>query len=182
MKQIWLFLAMMSLLAGIYGCAEKCDPANTVVIGEQYLSVKYEKLDGTNYLEVWNPLNVTVFVDSTGGKNPAASKYLAPNYTDKIFGKFYYTSSYIDPASKETKWNLLLGRTFTYDYHIKKDTVGEDIFRVKFTLKGDECNYIWKELRYYHAENVKINQTPKFTELTDFVGNEKAEIVIKKDQ
>lgn len=183
MKKQFIFLPffVVAFLMLHTACTPKCDTSLKVTLGKPYFTVQYINGNGVNLLkDAWNPANISVYVDTTGGKNTAASKPITPGYkADKTaFGPFEYTDSYINPASQEPEWNKVLGREITYDYHIRKDTAGTDILRVKYTVMANECAHIWKAVDYYRAKNVLPNVKPKFDTLFDYHNNDHADIIV----
>jgi hypothetical protein len=169
MKNLKIFLFALGLtgLFAFYGCAE-CDLSKNDSIGDQFFTVTYLDPTGTNYLEsVYNLSNVVVWVDTTGGENPSL-ELISPGYADGKFGPFNYSERFIDPRTDLPNLFQLLGRMHRFNYHMKKDTFGTDVFTVEFRLDADECNQYWSLIKYYRNG----------VELTEYAGNQFADIVI----
>ena len=180
MKQLSfvLLISCLSFAVILSSCGKKCDPSKNVKIGEQYFTVKYLSPTGINYLTDtagWDLNNVAVNFDKSGGKNPEFQPMI-PGHAQGVFGPFNYIKQggFLDSISQEPVIERLLAKTIKFNYHIKKDTLGEDVFQVEFQLNASECNYYWKVLNIYRK---KAGAT-KFEIIPDVTGKEKAEITI----
>lgn len=172
-KAVIFFLIGVSALF-VSGC-EKCDPNIGVKVGEQFFTITYLDQAGGNYLTngAWDLSLVEVQVDTSGGKAPGAFVPLPQTFTDGKLGPFSYTSNFIQPIDKKPNLNRLLSKTYKYDYHIRKGSINNtEVIRVEFRLTADDCNLKWSSLKFY--KKVGVTQ---FEEITEFSGNEKAEIV-----
>jgi hypothetical protein len=152
-----LFLATVTTALGLVyfsACTSTCEPDRNPDLGNEAFTVTYQNAAGTNYFSLYNPAGIVVFLDSTGGADPTPEyKRINPGYANGKFGPFEFTDSFLDLASNEINLPLLFGRTFTYDYYIKKDTYGVDTLSVSFLLGVNECNYYWEYIRYSRNGN-----------------------------
>ncbi|GAB4411063.1 MAG: hypothetical protein OHK0039_15870 [Bacteroidia bacterium] len=143
-----LLIAALLLLAA---CAEPCDDSLNPRLGEEFFTVQYNNTGGANYLDgTYNPNGIVVFVDESGGTDPNPRyELLSPGYSNGKFGPFSFTENFYNAATDEVNVELLIGKTFRYDYYIKKDTYGVDTFTVAFLLDANTCNYYWRSIQYY---------------------------------
>ena len=170
------FLLIGTMIAGFSGCGTKCDPNAGVKIGEQFFTVTYLDPAGGNYLTngAWDLNQVIVRVDTTGGKSANGFTTLPQTFVDSKFGPFFYTKNFLSPTDNQPNLNLLLAKTFKYDYYIRKGALNqEDVIRVEFRLTANDCNLEWNTLRYYKRNNA----TNLFEAITELEGNQKPELV-----
>ncbi|MEM7372178.1 MAG: hypothetical protein AAF587_26405 [Bacteroidota bacterium] len=162
-----LFLVLASF--SLHSCIKPCNPSNNAEVGDEFFTVTYQNPSGTNYLEIYNPSGIVVFLDSTGGES-ASPKFelISPGFADGKFGPFFFTEKFVDLASNEINLPLLFQRPLRFDYYIKKDTYGQDTLSVEFLLNVDECNYDWSYINYF------LNGAP----LPQYDGQTSADIVI----
>ena len=147
MNRILIFFALIASMVAFQACSQCPESSNTV--GDEFFTVEYRTPGGVNYLDsIYDHSNIVVFVDTTGGVNPTY-RLISPGYTNGKFGPFYYAKNFVDPTTNQPKIYQLIGRTYKYNYHIKKDTFGEDVFTVEFRYHGDECSTYWEILRLY---------------------------------
>lgn len=139
----------LTLFVWMSACNAPCDPALNAVVGEEFFTVEYLDNSGTNYLDIYNPDGVVVFLDTTGGASASPRfELISPGYENGTFGPFQFTDKFTVQQTNEINLPLLFGKPFTYDYFIKKDTYGQDTITVSFLLEADECNYDWTYIRY----------------------------------
>ncbi|MEM7657515.1 MAG: hypothetical protein AAF399_15380 [Bacteroidota bacterium] len=130
-------------------CNKPCDPNLNAVVGEEFFTVEYQDATGTNYLDIYNPDGVVVFLDTTGGTSATPRfELITPGFENGKFGPFEFTEKFTVQQTNEINLPLLFGKPFQYDYFIKKDTYGQDTITVSFLLEADECNYNWTYIRY----------------------------------
>lgn len=137
-------------LAFMLSCTPPCDESLNPQLGQEFFTVTYQDPAGTNYLDIYNPAGIVVFLDSAGGANPNPQfERISPGYANGKFGPFTFTEKFWDAAQDDINLPLLLGRPFAYDYYIRKDSYGVDTFRVEFLLDANNCNNFWRSIRYY---------------------------------
>ncbi|RMG27047.1 MAG: hypothetical protein D6730_07980 [Bacteroidetes bacterium] len=151
-------------------CVTPCDSSLNEAVGDEYFTVEYRTPAGDNYLDkVYNPSNVVVYMDPSGGKDPVPNFVLVqPAFEEGKFGPFRFTADFIDPATQQLNTIKLYGQAYKFDYYIKKDTYGTDTISVEFLMQVDECNNSWRYIRY------AINGIPQ----PNLEMNQQAEIVI----
>ena len=147
------FIYLLALV-GIFSfsaCTEQCDPANDDEVGGEFFTVEYRRPSGQNYLKtVWNPNNVYVYLDTTGGLDPAPNlEVFRPGHDGDKFGPFEFTDRFFNPATDQLNTVNFYGIRHTFDYHIVKDQQPEDVLRVEFFMEVNQCNREWKFIRYY---------------------------------
>lgn len=168
-RHLFVGLALSLLVSLMAACTESCDPNTNAEVGEEFFTVTYQDSDGNNLLDSYNPDQIVVFWDSTGGEDPTPDfQLISPGYEDGKFGPFLFTQRYTDAATNNVNLPVLFGQTTAYDYYIRKGNNDVDTFRVEFLLGVDECNYFWEQINYF------LNGDP----LVAFSGARQAEIVI----
>lgn len=146
------FMLLLSL--SLHSCINPCNPNNNADVGDEFFTVTYQDGSGTNYLDIYNPSGIVVFLDSTGGESSSPKfELITPGYADGKFGPFFFTEKFVDIASNEINLPLLFERPLRFDYYIKKDTYGQDTISVEFLLEVDECNYNWAYINYFQNGN-----------------------------
>lgn len=165
-----LMLLPLTIVGMVLGsCVKPCDPSGNAIVGEEFFTVQYQDPSGVNYLDIYNPAGIVVFVDTAGGESPNPKfELISPGYEDGKFGPFHFTEKFIDLASNDINLPLLFERPLSFDYYIKKDTYGQDTLTVSFLLSVDECNYDWSYINYF------LNGDP----LPQYSGQAQANIVI----
>ncbi|MEM6262852.1 MAG: hypothetical protein AAGI38_10120 [Bacteroidota bacterium] len=145
-----LLIAGLLVTTLIFQSCDNCDEETQPAVGNQFFTVEYVTPDGTNYINsIYNLSEVTVFADFSGGTNPNIQlERIEGAIENGRFGPFNYTEDFIDPATGEPNFTLLLGNIVKYDYYIKKDTFGLDKWSVEFLLDVDECASFWRSIRY----------------------------------
>ncbi|MEO1449541.1 MAG: hypothetical protein AAFV07_08410, partial [Bacteroidota bacterium] len=84
-----LGLALVIAVSLLGACRETCDPAANAEVGEEFFSVTYQDAAGNNLLDTYNPDQIVVFWDSTGGEDATPDfKLISPGYADGKFGPF----------------------------------------------------------------------------------------------
>jgi len=132
---------------------DECADVENIRIGSgyQYFTVSYIDISGVNYLDngLFRPSEVVVYRNrySVQEKKEELIR-IDPGYADGKFGPFTFTDSYVDATTGRANEALLLGKTISYDYYIRKDTFGIDSFRVTFMLTRDVCKSSWNVLSY----------------------------------
>lgn len=132
-------------------CYNNCDSIGAADVGEEFFTVTYLDTLGVNYLtSVYDPSGIVVYLDTTGGEDPRPDfELINPGYADGKFGPFAFTERYINPANDIYNDILLFGKSYSFDYYIRKDTYGVDTFTVTFLLDVDECGSFWRSIRYF---------------------------------
>lgn len=142
--------ALLLLSMWFVACTDPCDETLNPDLGQEFFTVTYQDASGNNYLDIYNPAGIVVFLDSTGGESPNPRyERISPGFADGKFGPFNFTAKFWDAARDEINLPLLIGRPFAYDYYIRKDNFGVDTFRVEFLLDANNCNNFWRTIRYY---------------------------------
>ena len=150
-------------------CEDPCAGVTDEEVGGEFFTVEYRDPSGTNYLDIYDPNGLIVFLDTAGGesRNPNF-ELIKPGYANGKFGPFNFTERYVDPVRENLNSALLFGNQFKFDYYIKKDTFGQDTFSVHFLMGVDECRFYWKSIDYF------LNGEP----LPQYSGQKQAEIII----
>jgi hypothetical protein len=165
-----LGILLLTLLAS--ACTDPCENKVDEEVGDEFFTVTYLTPAGENYLEeVYNPANIVVFLDTTGGQSASPRfEAIRPGYNNGKFGPFFFTERFVSPIDNGVNQALLLGKRFNYDYYIKKDTFGIDTLKVSFLLEADECHFYWRDISY------SVNGIP----LIQNFGQQQADIVIRE--
>lgn len=133
--------------------ANGCDPCQGVIdspVGGESFSVVYADAAGNNYLDgTYRIDNVNIFVDSTGGRRgmPRFVR-VRDDLSDGLFGPFFYTQDYTDPATRRFLYSRLADRDLELDYYFQRDTFGIDTFSIRARLASSDCAYFWEYLHY----------------------------------
>lgn len=145
------FSILLFLVLGLMSaCQETCDPNVNAEVGEEFFTVTYQDASGNNLLDSFNPDQIVVFWDSTGGEDPTPDfQLISPGYADGKFGPFFFTEGFTDAATNNVNLPVLFGQNQAYDYYIRTGNNSVDTFRVEFLLGVDECNYFWESINYF---------------------------------
>ncbi len=167
--------AFRLLALGIIALFVSCDPCENEVsdpIGGEFFTVEYRSPAGENYLITkYNPANVVVYLDSSGGNSPVPKlRLITPGFADGKFGPFTFTERFVNPGTGAINTVQLYGKPYRYNYLIKKDTYGQDTLSVDFLVTLDECRAYWAYIRY------SLNGDP----LPAYDGQRQAAIVIQE--
>lgn len=147
----WSLIFSLGLVLTAMGCQrDRCAGQASTRIGGEYFTVAYQNETGDNYLDGGYQLsNVEVFIDSTGGlsERPRYVR-IQEDLSDGVFGPFFFTDDYIDPATLQPNLPVFTNRPIQFDYFFKKDTFGIDTLRVSFQVNASECATSWTYLHY----------------------------------
>lgn len=145
-----VLLGLGFCLALLGACTETCDPDANAEVGEEFFTVTYQDDAGNNLLDSFNPDQIVVFWDSTGGEDPTPDfQLINPGYADGKFGPFPFTLGFTDAATNNVNLPVLFGQNQAYDYYIRTGNNNVDTFRVEFLLGVNECNYFWESISYF---------------------------------
>lgn len=166
------FLLLSVLVSTLFltSCEEECASNPSEDIGDEFFTVEYVSPSGVNYLDnVYDPSEVVVYMDPTGGENPFPEfELIRPGFAEGKFGPFNYTEIFVNQATGATNDIRLFGIPYNYDYFFKKGDFGQDTLSLQFLLNVDECGHEWRYIRF--SLNGEL--------LTEYQDLQQAEIVI----
>lgn len=169
---LFSFLLIPVLLMLTAGCdKEECDPSLDVRLStaKQNFTIVYQTPLGQNYLDIWDNTGVVVFRNAKSNQSGIKQiEVINPGFTDGVFGPFTYTEDLVDPATGRAKAELLVGKTVSYDFYIRKDKYGVDTITVSLSLKYEGCNLVWNRLEYYRNGELQDQYTNDETAEMEF--------------
>lgn len=161
------FLLLFGLTFTLFQGCDTCTNTGTITIDEvsQNFSITYKTANGVNYMDsLYNLNNITVLLNTTGGKGQYKSLTNQEDFGDGKFGPFPFSQTKPFGSNEFPTY----GVPYDYVYVIQKDTFGVDTFQIKFLAQVDECHEFWQQIEYYK------NGDP----LASIWGNEIADIEI----
>lgn len=94
---------------------------------------------------IYNINNITILLNTSGGKGQYKSITNLEDFADGKFGPFAYSATKPFGSNESPTY----GVPYDYVYVIQKDTFGVDTFQVKFLANVDECHEFWQQIEYY---------------------------------
>lgn len=156
LKRALFLLVLIPMLALAFQSCNKCKETGDIDFSAsaQSLSVTYVDSADSNLVNIANPSNITVLLNTEGGKGPYSP--LSEDLTDGVFGPFDYTTT---PKTAQ------LGVPYDYVYVIQLDTFAVDTFRVVFVPMVDECKEFWQGLEFYRNDSL-VSSGSEIVDLT----------------